>query len=61
MECVDLQKGMLGSNYKGFLVIGTITYPMVYYYLIKYIYGDLIPDLNALNSTLVTVKDQILD
>lgn len=52
---------MLGSNCKGLLVIGPITYPMVYYYLIKYIYGDPLPDLNALSSTLVTVKDQILD
>lgn len=46
---MNLQKHMLGLSCKGFLVIGPVTYPMAYSCLIKYISGDLMSDLNALN------------
>lgn len=56
---MNLQKHTLELNCKGFLVIGLVTYPMVYYCLIKYISGDLMSDLNALNIGYCHI--QILD
>lgn len=40
---------MVRSNYNSFSVTEPINDPTVYYHLIKYIYGDLMSDLNALN------------
>ena len=38
-----------------------MTYPMVYYCLIKYIYGDLMSDMNALNIIYCQRPDTGLD
>lgn len=46
---MDLKKHMVRSNYNSFSVTEPINDPTVYYHLIKYIYGDLMSDLNALN------------
>lgn len=46
---MDLKKHTVRTNYNSFSVIEPINDPMVYYHLIKYIYGDLMSDLNALN------------
>lgn len=58
---MNLQEHILGSNCKGFLVIGPVIYPMVYYWLIEYIYGDLMSDLNALNIGYCQRPDTGLD
>lgn len=52
---------MLGSNCKGFLVTGLVSYPIVYYCLIKYICGDWMSDLNALNIGYFQKLDTELD